>query len=464
MKKEKIVFVEPEGSEYNVYSKFMKIPLLGPLYLATQARSAGYRCSVINENILRRKISETELLDADILCLTCMTSTVTRGLAIGKQYKNLRTAHNLSSRTIIGGIHPSMLPDTLKNDFDCVVCGEGEMVLNNLLSDKSIKGVVQGRKVEDLDSLPIPDYSLIEGNPKLSIWPVMTSRGCPHSCNFCSVTKMFGQSYRAQSPQRVLEEIMAIRSGAVFFVDDNFAANRKRTHAIVDGMLKYKFRRPWSAQVRSDITRDFPLVKKMAIAGCRVVYVGLESVNPRSLDLMKKRQKIEEVTKSIKLFRKAGIQVHGMFMLGNDPDTPEIFSTTSKFAKKAGLNFIQYNVLTPLPGTELFSLYEKDGRILHKNWQFYDGLHVVFKPSQMSPLALQKGMLSCFRSYYNYKSAMVEAYQSGLSALRSGINSSLFHHFFPSFMKVVGKSIIHSWERQNSSYLKYLQSESNYYT
>ncbi len=458
-----ILFVEPAGSEFNVYSKFMKIPLLGPLYLSTLARSFGYKTTIINENILERHISDSELLSADTLCLTCMTPTVKRGITIARQYKNLRDRAALPSRAIIGGIHPSMLPRELSGEFDCVVCGEGETVLKEVLEGTGKEKIITAPKVEDLDSLPLPDFSLVQGLGDLNNWPVMTSRGCPFTCNFCSVTKMFGRSYRAQSPERVFDEIFRFKSGSVFFVDDNFAADRRRTHVIVDGMIKYRFNLSWTAQVRTDITRDIDLVKKMAVAGCSTVYVGLESINPRSLLEMKKSQNLQDIKRALAILGNAGIQVHAMFMLGNDPDTPGIFKATSQFAKTANIDYFQCNVLTPLPGTELFDNYQRQGRLLHKNWEYYDGLHVVFHPARMSALTLQNGMLRCFSSFYNYSNALRGTVSGAKKILGSaGKNSSPFlrlasQKLQPSLMKIAGKSIIRSWQQQNSPYLQYLR-------
>lgn len=450
------------GSRFNVYSKFMSIPLLGPVLLGTQARDSGWNVSILNENILKRKVTAEELQWADVLCLSCMTATVDRGREIARHYSSLRRQKGLSSRACIGGIHASMLPEEIIEDFDHVICGEGEYILEDLLQGKFEQKIIRGQRVENLDSLPIPDFTLIKNWEKIAVWPVMTSRGCPYTCNFCSVTQMFGRKYRVQSPPRVLEEIFNIRKGHVFFVDDHFAADLKRTDAILDGMIKNRFSRPWSAQVRADIAKNPKLVAKMKKAGCTVLYIGLESINPQSLHDMKKKQTPEDIRRSIEMIQSTGIQVHGMFMLGNDPDTPEIFKATSDFTRKSGLNFIQCNVLTPLPGTEVFRRFESQGRLLHKDWKYYDGLHVVFKPKHMTPLELQKGMVSCFRNFYNLNGAFRDLLDSGLKTIRGrGFKyppEARFQTFFPFLMKVAGKSLVSDWVKLNRSYMNRLQS------
>ncbi|MFW5813023.1 MAG: B12-binding domain-containing radical SAM protein [Fibrobacterota bacterium] len=461
MTKGRVLFIEPMGSQFNVYSKYMSIPLLGPVLLGTLAKNKGWEVSVLNENILGRKVSDEELVWADVLCLSCMTATVDRGKEIARQYKALRKKNKLSSRACIGGIHASMLPEEVTSEFDHVICGEGEYILEDLLRGRIKEKIIKGRRVDDLDSLPVPDFTLIKEWRKIAVWPVMTSRGCPYTCNFCSVTQMFGRKYRTQSPRRVLEEIKHLEKGHVFFVDDNFAADLKRTEAILDGMLQNGFKRPWSAQVRTDIAKKPELVAKMKKAGCVVLYMGLESINPQSLHDMKKKQNVDDIKRAIKVIQSTGIQVHGMFMLGNDPDTPEIFKATSSFARKTGLNFIQCNVLTPLPGTEVFRKLESEGRLLHKDWKYYDGLHVVFRPKQMSSLELQKGMVTCFKSFYSLNGALRDILSSSLKVMSGrGFkypSEARLQAFFPFLMKLAGKSIVSDWVKQNRSYMHTLQ-------
>lgn len=459
--KKRIVFIEPAGAPSNVFAKFMTIPLLGPVYLGTIAKQAGYPVIILNENILKRHVTEEELLEADVLCVSCITATFNRGREIARQYRTIRKNNNLKSKTLIGGIHASMLPLETREDFDQVICGEAETEFLDVLNGKNMDTVIKGRRIENLDSIPIPDFSIVKNSSRIHVWPVMTSRGCPHDCNFCSVTQMFGKGFRTQSTERVLDEIFNYKRNWIFFVDDNFSAIPSRTHKLLDQMLKYRFKRNWTAQVRVDAAHDPKLVTKMYNAGCRIVFIGFESINPGSLKEMRKNQEINDITNAINIFHKAGIQVHGMFMLGNDPDSSQIFKATSKFSKKQHLDFVQYSILTPLPGTEVFHNFVKSGRLLHKNWSLYDGLHVVFKPKQMSPAELQKGMIYCFSSFYSY----IHAVKNFMYALFFSLLHSFKHFypylnpqsFYPVLMKIIGKSIIRNWLKTNKPYLDYLQ-------
>ncbi len=448
-----VLFIEPMGAPYNIFAKFMNIPLLGTVQLATMAKKEGYQVSILNENILRRHVYSTELQKADILCLSCITATIERGKQIAKEYHQVRKQNHLPSHAIIGGIHASMLPSDPGPDFNQVVTGEAESVFLSILNGQNKNPLIKGSPLLDLDSIPIADFSLLKNHEKMTIWPIMTSRGCPYHCNFCSVTKMFGRSYRIQSIHRVIEEIYQLKKKWIFFVDDNFAAIPSRTHDLLDQLLKYRFNRFWSAQVRTDTAKDTQLIRKMYQAGCRIVFIGLESINQASLENMKKKQSTTDIIQSIKVFQNNGIQVHGMFMLGNDPDYKDMFFSTSRFCKENPLSYVQYSILTPLPGTDIYHEFEQQGRLLHKNWSFYDGLHVVFRPRNMSPLELQLGMLNCFKSFYSYSNAI-----NDLIHYLKNRSIFTFQSFYPFFMKLLGKSVIQKWLTINRNYLKYLDS------
>lgn len=456
-----MIFVEPMGSYSNVFSKYMTIPMLGPLYLATIAEKAGYEVMILNENILGRKIEAHELVEADILCVSCMTATVERGKEIAREYKELRKSQNLEARTIIGGIHASMIPEDVINDFDQVFIGEAETKILEVLSGKISDKLVYGERIEDLDSVPIPNFRLLKNGEHIKVWPIMTSRGCPYNCTFCSVTEMFGRGYRTKSIGKVMEEIKTFEKYWIFFVDDHFVVDKNRTKQLLDELQANKIHMKWSCQLRAQASRDSALIAQMRETGCQTVYIGFESINPASLQEMKKNQTVDDIKNSIKVFRDNRINVHGMFMFGCDSDHQEIFRSTSKFCKESGLTSVQYLILTPLPGTVFYKKIEAEGRLLHKNWQFYDAMHVVFQPKNLTPMALQQGMIDCFTDFYSYTNAIHEAINlffetigSLLKALyKKGVH---FPSLTPSMVKLVGKRIVKNWIEFNKPYLGYL--------
>ena len=458
----KVVFIEPMGANANVFDRFMTTPMLGPLYLGTLAEQAGYEVSILNENLLRRKIKEEELLDVDILCVSCMTATVERGKLIAKNYKRIREAQHKESWSIIGGIHASMIPEDVEHDFDQVFVGEAESKFLSLLNGEIRDKIVHGEMIEDLDDTPIPNFQLLKNWETMKSWPIMTSRGCPYDCTFCSVTAMFGQSYRVKSVERVIEELKSYDHKWFFFVDDHFVVKRKRTQLILDALENNNMGLRWSCQVRTELSKDIQLVDRMRKVGCRTFYVGFESVNPKSLEEMNKRQTVEDISRSIRIFKKAEINVHGMFMFGSDSDEQEIFKHTSKFCIDSGLSTVQYMILTPLPGTALYKQMEREGRLLHKKWEYYDAMHVVFQPKNLSTYDLQKGMIDCYSDFYSYTNAFNDAlnvfFKTFVTFIKRIFKKAYLPSLLPPITKLIGKQIVKSWIVHNKAYLGYLKS------
>ena len=186
----KIVFIEPRACEANVYSK-VSMPLLGPVYLGTILKNRGHEVRIYNENILAPDYSN---LDADLIGISILTSTAERGYEIAKKFPR--------EKVIMGGVHASLLPGEALEFARQVVVGEAEDVIIDVVEGRRSEPIVQGKAVEDLDALPIPDFSLIKGYrmPSMVI-PISTSRGCPFDCSFSSVTKMFGRKYRFRSAE-----------------------------------------------------------------------------------------------------------------------------------------------------------------------------------------------------------------------------------------------------------------------
>ncbi|MDD5020366.1 MAG: radical SAM protein, partial [Candidatus Omnitrophica bacterium] len=261
----KIVFIEPRASEANVYSK-IRMPLLGPVYLGAILKARGHEVAVYHEDIFT---PDYTALDADLVGISILTSTARRGYEIAKKFPK--------EKVIMGGVHASLLPEEALAYARQVVVGEAEGVIADVVEGRRTEPIVQGHPVEDLDALPYPDFSLIQGFPASPlILPVSTSRGCPFDCSFCSVTKMFGRTYRFRSHESVIKELKSRRSKSFFFCDDNFTANPKRTRLLLDQLLQYKIRN-WVCQVRCDAAKDKELLNLMAKAGCGVVCIGFES-------------------------------------------------------------------------------------------------------------------------------------------------------------------------------------------
>ena len=412
----KIAFVENKSVSPNVYSG-IHIPRIGAVLLATLLRESGYEAEVFCEDIT---LLDTEkIFDADIVGLSALTNTVRPAYRLADQCRTRGIP------TLMGGTHATFMADEALDHVDFVVKGEGEAPLLELLhalkAGRSVEGIPnlsywsggrcgRGKKVhnpnrafvQDLDSLPIPDFGLVRGWGKGCVTSIMTSRGCPYDCTFCSVTAMLGRGYRYTSEDRVLEEIRRYRErGYIFFVDDNFVVNKKRTKRILERKIREGLGMEWSAQMRAEAAEDPELLRLMRDSNCFNVYVGFESFNPHTLALYNKRMEVDRIHRSIDLFHKYRIKVHGMFVLGSDADDIDSVRHTVRLTKKLGIDTAQFMILTPIPGTTLTEEFLAEGRIRTDDWDLFDGHYVTYEPRRLTPYELQRETLRAYRKFYS---------------------------------------------------------------
>ena len=447
-----VVIIEPGAVTANVFSGQGVYPLMGPLYLGAVLRQAGHSVRVINENLLGRPVSLQEL-DADVACISALTPTADRAYEIARQHKAIRP----KGLTLLGGVHPSFLPEEAARFADHVVVGEGEDVIADLIAHGASETIVQGKRIRDLDRLPIPDLTMLHGAARVPRAPIMTSRGCPHQCNFCSVTAMFGHAYRMHSVERVLEELRRVRHDYVFFYDDNFVASPTRTRNLLQAMLRANIRKRWTAQVRVDVARDQDLVALMARSGCTRVYVGLESIDDNALKAMNKRQTLQDIVHAVETFHRFGIAVHGMFILGSDEDPPGLAQATVRFCRRLRMDSVQFLILTPFPGTPVFERLASEGRLLHRRWSYYDGMHAVFEPATITAEELQNQMVAAFEDFYS----LLGAVNDGLNIIWEGAHALLAHRArllsgYNALTKLGARRVIRRWLDANQDYLRWL--------
>ena len=457
--KKRVLLIEPRGPAENVFSMFSGLPLLGPLYMGTLLKRMGHEVTLISENLIGRGVELLDL-DADVLLLSCLTPTVERGFEIASAFKR----RNPRSLVVIGGPHVTFQTEEALRYADVVVCGEGEGVVGDIVAHGSAERVVQGSPVENLDDLPVIDFSILRGRKNMKVFPIMTSRGCPHACNFCCVTAMYGRRYRFQSAERVLEELEQCDLDTAFFYDDNFIANPKRTHELLERLLHRRKGPPrWmTCQSTTRLAHDPVLMEKMARAGFCRLYVGFESISDLSLKCLNKHHSAEDVTRSIRAFHHYGLRVHGMFIMGTDEDTEETIRRTSQFVRRARVNTVQFMILTPLPGTPLYEDMQRENRLIHNMWRYYDGAHVVFQPRKMTPYRLQESVMESFEDFYSVFQSAGEALEilaDCAARMASSVSSSRFG--MPAvenaLFKLGGMVIVKKFMRNNRRYMDFLR-------
>jgi len=458
--KKSVVFVEPSGYMSNVFENYMRLPLLGNLYLATILHNQGYAVRVINENILGRDIDPFEI-EADVFCITALTVSASRAKILASQLRRIYP----DSKILIGGIHASLLPEEFTGVADHVVVGEAEEIIVDLVEGRIQEQVVLGHKVQDLEALPAINYGLLDGFETMNVIPIMTSRGCPFDCSFCTVTKVFGRKFRGLSAERVVAEVenaMDYHDGrAFFFYDDNFAANRQRVEAICDLLTEKKLSIDWAAQVRCDLARNPDLVEKMARSGCRWVYIGFESIDDETLKSLHKSQTQEDIVRAIQVFHQSGINIHGMFMFGADQDTPETIDRTVEFAQRHGVDTVQFMILTPFPGTRCYEDLVGEDRLLHKNWDYFNAMYAVFRPANMSPERLQAATYRAYNRFYSLRRTMLDTFSMLcnvlLDALVWNFRRANTYRLDTLFFRASATAIISKCSAAHESYLKYLR-------
>lgn len=411
-----ILLIEPRPPGFHVYSSF-PVPRVGLFILGAIMREKGYSASVYLQSVERIPINA--MREADVVAISSTTSTA------NEAYHLARAARHEGKLVVMGGPHVTFVPEEALAHCDVVVRGEGEesfpLVVDALLSGAPLDGIdgisfmrdgtvvtTPARPlIEDLNALPYPDYSLASRMPRVRVAPVITSRGCPFDCTFCSVTEMFGRRYRYRSAENVAGELERYPGKAIFFADDNFTAVPSRTMELLKIMKDRGLAsHGWTAQTRVEVARNKELLTAMADTGCTRVYVGFESVNPKTLERFNKKQNPDDVAECIRIMHTHGIAVHGMFILGADDDEPETLRDTAVFANRMRIDSVQFLALTPLPGTRTTDELAAQGRIITRDWQFYDGHHVVFAPKRMTPYQLHVGIQRAMLQFYNWKQAV----------------------------------------------------------
>jgi radical SAM superfamily enzyme YgiQ (UPF0313 family) len=455
----KIVFVEPKSTHLHVYTRVC-IPRLGSVLLATIMRNLGYDVRVYIEDI--HPVDMKEVLSADLVGISAITSTAPQSYQLADR---VREAGGIA---VLGGTHTSFLPDEGLAHADYVVRGEGEFAFQELVEAiqrgegfEKIQNLSwrtpEGRavhnperpKIPNLDVNPIPDYTLITGWKPGGVISVQTSRGCPFSCTFCSVPGMYGHAFRTHSVDRVLQELELHRDNLyTFFADDIFTANRKRVKELLRRMIERGLTPDWGAQVRTETVDDPELLQLMRDSRCFNVFVGFESINPRTLKLFQKKQDLAKIERAIERFHAYGIRIHGMFVVGSDEDDLETIEATADFAIRHDIDSIQFMILTPIPGSPDWSqLYAHgDKYVISRNWSFYDGHHAVHQPRRMSPWELQTATIRAMARFYSWP-----------GILRRLVRRDVYY----ATIRYWGKKMIREWwkDEENRQYVEWLRDQ-----
>lgn len=380
------------------------LPPLGLMYLAAHTPE-DVEVRIIDENVERLDFGG----DPDLVGITTMTATATRAYEIADRYRER------GIRVVLGGVHASMVPGEALRHADSVVTGEAEPVWPRVISDAAagrLEPVYQRDGFPDFTNPLPPRRDLIDVKRYWTANSVQTSRGCPHDCNFCSVTSFNGRRVRSRSMDNVLAEVESlqrnnlIRKKVVAFVDDNIAGNPGKAKELFKALIPMNV--VWGSQASITFADDEELVALAAESGCHFLFVGLETLSPRSLEEMGKRQnRVEKYERAIAMLRKYKIYVMGAFVFGFDSDSESAFSDTLEFAIRNKIHVAQFANLTPYPGTRLHARLQEENRLEREFWLDPTwNSRVVFRPRNMSAKELFARTHQLHRDFYSFKSIL----------------------------------------------------------
>jgi radical SAM superfamily enzyme YgiQ (UPF0313 family) len=328
----------------------------------------------------------------DLVGISAMTIQARRAYEIADGYRRA------GKKVVLGGIHPSVLPQEALQHADAVVVGEAEPVWSQVLADAAaghMSGLYRGQDYADLTQLPPYRRQVLTKRSSFSLRSVQAARGCPYDCSFCSATLFAGRKYRYRPVENVVAEIKALKTRFIFFLDDNIFSNEAYCRALFTELRKLNI--IWVGQASLHLTASNPeLLKLAAMSGCISLFVGIESLSEANLRgagaLAKNRVSTpQEMGASLSVIHEHGIMVMAGVIFGFDDDDPGVFDRTREFLIDNRVALGSFSALTPFPGTRLYDELHAQSRITTYDWSKYDGNTAVFLPKLMTPEQLQEG-------------------------------------------------------------------------
>ncbi|KAA0007854.1 MAG: B12-binding domain-containing radical SAM protein [Thermoplasmata archaeon] len=348
---------------------------------------------ILNENYEKLKITD----EWDLVGISVLTITAKRAYEIADKFRELGV------KVVLGGYHVSALPDEAKQHADAVVIGEAENLWPQLLED-----LEKGKLKEKYFSNEKPDLSKIP-NPRRDLYynflsgAAQATRGCPVGCDFCPTSKLLGRIVRKRPIKDVIEDIKSIPNKVIIFRDASLTLDIEYSKALFKAMRGLG--KKWIANGNINVLgRDEEFLRLSKEAGCIQWFVGFESISKETLKKIHKMTNVNAVEKYgeyVRKIQKHGIAVVGGMIFGFDEDTPDVFETTYNALEEWQVDGIEFNILTPYPGTAIYERFEREGRILTKDWSKYSQAHVVFKPKRMTPEELLEGYMWITKKFYS---------------------------------------------------------------
>ncbi len=337
--------------------------------------------------------------DCDLVGISCFTANAPRGYALADRFR-------AEGKTVVmGGIHPTLLPEEALTHADAVVSGEAEGAWETLLNDfeKGRLKKIYHHRGTDLSRHAATSTQSSKSRGPFRIVPIMTTRGCPYDCEFCSVSKIYGKTIRHIPVERVVRDIAKAGGRGFIFHDDNIIGDPDYARELFTALKSLKIK--WGGQAPVALAHNPELLKLAAESGCVALLFGLESISAPTLRRFRKSIKEPaDIERAIRVIRDHGILFHASLVFGFDEHTKSIFPETLDFLERNKITTASFNILTPYPGTRTFKKLMSEGRIITTDWRYYDTETVVFKPKNMSPLDLHEGKLWIKKEFFRTSS------------------------------------------------------------
>jgi radical SAM superfamily enzyme YgiQ (UPF0313 family) len=394
----KVALISPKGPLYRYRSGiFRKSLRYQPLTLTTLAALAPPELGIEFE-LFDEGIGEVpQDLRADLVGMTVITGSSARAYRLARDFRHR------GIKVVLGGPHVTLMPQEALEHADAICTGYAEESWPQLLRDFA-QGTPRPHYAQDagfkLTNLPFPHRHLLDGRKFITQAVFEATRSCGHDCEFCVAPTAWGRKQFQKPIEHVTEDIRRVGARRIIFIDLNLISDRGYARRLFEALVPLNVR--WFGLATSLIGRDPALMELMARSGCAGLLIGFESVSRAGLDDMNKSFNDPALYRAlIDDLHRLGISIQGCFVFGNDSDDAEVFARTAQFVNEAGIDLPRFAILTPFPGTPLFKRLNGEGRILTRDWELYDGQHVVFQPRQMSVRELQAGHEGAWKAVYS---------------------------------------------------------------
>jgi radical SAM superfamily enzyme YgiQ (UPF0313 family) len=439
----KLLLISPLATKSFLGGDFyFRLPYLGLLKVASLT-PPDWQVSIVDEKVEPLDLNQ----DADLVAITAMTPAANRGYEIADAFRQR------GIKVIMGGMHISKLPEEALKHCDSVLVGEAEDLWVQALGDFEMEGLKRIYKRESgypsLENRPGPDWDIYKDKGYLPVHFIETTRGCPHNCEYCSVTSSFGGKFRNRPVDEVEREIQSLRpfegrftlKNVVFFVDDNIISSRNHAKELLTRIIPYDLK--WLGQASVKIAKDDEMLALCRKSGCMGLLIGFETLSADNLSgVGKSFNKPQDYIDVIKKLHDFGIGVNGSFVLGFDNDDEGVFDRMAEFIIRAKLDVCYFSILTPYPGTVLYSRMSAEGRLIDNDWSSYNTNNVVFQPKLMSPEKLLEGFHQVLKECFSYSAIFKRLWDNGTY-------KNFFYPMNFGFRQTLKKTVRH---KQNFSY------------